>query len=198
MLDQTNYAKSACHEAHKSSPGLAQAPNIQQGDEEEARTQVFPCPPTTKNRCQGMRHCKLCKHFVDTSTCFGTPSSVLDCKTKLSDSFSISPSSLEVNPLSSSTADTMSIIWTKNNRETLVIQQGHENSMVKIWLILIFQLLEQMFPFCTVVNKWENKHPGLQMNSPCLADQTICIYDIWKLSIRTESFPSGYCWSPVQ
>ena len=87
---------------------------------------------------QALQVCNICKHFVHTSTCFGPPSSVLDRKTKLSDSFSISPSSLEVNPLSSSTADTMSIIWTENNRETLVIQQDHGNPMVKILLILIF------------------------------------------------------------
>jgi len=108
---------------------------------------------------RALQVCNICKHFVHTSTCFGPPSSVLYCKTKLSDSFSISPSSFEVNPLSSSTADTMSIIWTENNRETLVIQQGHENSMVKILLILIFHKLEQIFLFfvlCTVVKKWQN------------------------------------------
>jgi hypothetical protein len=116
----------------------------------------------------------------------------------LSDSFSISPSSFEVNPLSSSTADTMSIIWTENNRETLVIQQGHENSMVKILLILIFHKLEQIFLFLYSSQEVGKQHPGLQMNSPCLAHQAVCMYDIWKLSIRTQSFPSVYWWNPVQ
>ena len=102
--------------------------------------------------------CNICKHFVHTSVCFGPPPSALDCKTKLSDSFTISLSSLEVNPLSSSTADTMSIIWSENNRETIVIQQDHESSMVKDPTYAnLPEVRSRTNFFCAVVKKWENK-----------------------------------------